>query len=129
VPDDLRRYTAEEATALLPELVVALDRIRAARQVVLKGSDRIRAGARSNGGGEPGHGYWEALAALRREVQGFADRDILLRDPETGLLDFPARIEGRDAFLCWRLGEDRVGHWHGPDTGFSGRRPLPEDAG
>jgi hypothetical protein len=129
VPPDAKRYTAEEATAMLPELVASLGRIRAARQTVLEGSVRIRAGAPSNGGGTPTAGYWEALATLRSEVQAIAERGILLRDPESGLLDFPTRLAGRDVFLCWRLGEERVGHWHGPETGFSGRRPLPEDAG
>ena len=51
-------------------------------------------------------------------------RFIVLRDPESGLLDFPSRREGRLVYLCWRLEEDRVGFWHGPDSGFSGRRPI-----
>jgi hypothetical protein len=50
--------------------------------------------------------------------------EIVLRDAESGLIDFPARVEHRDVFLCWRLGEDRVAYWHGPESGFAGRRPL-----
>jgi hypothetical protein len=57
-------------------------------------------------------------------VEAINGQGVILRDPETGLLDFPTRIDGRDVFLCWRLGEDRVSFWHGPETGFSGRRPL-----
>jgi hypothetical protein len=30
-------------------------------------------------------------------------------------------------YLCWRFGEDRIGHWHELDGGFAGRRPLPAD--
>ena len=119
-----KRYTADEATAMLPELIPALERMREARQLILSRSELIRANAPSNGGGAPGAEYWQALATLRSEVQALAERDILLRDPETGLLDFPARIDGRDVFLCWRLGEDRVAFWHGPETGFSGRTPV-----
>jgi hypothetical protein len=99
-------------------------RIRDARQAVLAGGTVIRAAAPQNGGGEPGTAYWEALVTLRREVVAMNERNIVLRDPETGLLDFPALIEGREAFLCWRLGEDRVAFWHGQETGYSGRRPL-----
>jgi hypothetical protein len=122
--DEPKRYTAEEATALLTELIPALERIRSARQVVLAGGRRIRAGAPFDGAAGPGTEYKEALATLRREVESFAERRILLRDPESGLLDFPGWIDGRDVFLCWRLGEERVAFWHGPETGFSGRRPL-----
>jgi hypothetical protein len=117
-------YSAEEATALLPELIEALGRIQSARQLMLAQGERVRSTARRNGGGEPGAEYWEAVAVLRGEVESLAERDILLRDPEMGLLDFPTRIDGRDAFLCWRLGEDRVRFWHGPETGFTGRRPI-----
>ena len=109
---------------MLPDLIPALERIREARQMVLSRGERIRASARSNGGGEPGAEYWGALATLRREVEAISKQGIVLRDPETGLLDFPAHIEGRTAFLCWRIGEDRVAYWHGPETGFAGRQPL-----
>jgi hypothetical protein len=47
-----------------------------------------------------------------------------VKDPDTGLVDFPARLAGAEAFLCWRLGEDEIDHWHGIDEGFSGRKPL-----
>jgi hypothetical protein len=44
---------------------------------------------------------------------------------ETGLVDFPARIDGRDVLLCWRSDEPRVEWYHEPDAGFAGRRPIP----
>jgi hypothetical protein len=119
-----RLFTPVEATALLPELIAALERIRQARQAILARGERIRAGAPSNGGDDPGEAYRDALAALRQDVEAINGQGVILRDPETGLLDFPTRIDGRDVFLCWRLGEDRVSFWHGPETGFSGRRPL-----
>jgi hypothetical protein len=122
--DPSRRYTAEEATALLPELTLALDRMRSARQIVLAGAERIRAGAPFDGAGGPAAEYWQALATLRREVETFAERGILLRDPQAGLLDFPAEVDGQEAYLCWRVGEERIGYWHGTQAGFSGRRPL-----
>jgi hypothetical protein len=124
VSDDARRYTPEQATALLPELIPGLERIRDARQTVLSRGERIRASAPSNGGGEPGTEYWTALATLRREVEAISKRDILLRDAEAGLLDFPGIVDGREVFLCWHIGEERVSFWHGSEAGFSGRHPL-----
>ena len=43
---------------------------------------------------------------------------------DMGLVDFPAEIDGRPVYLCWRLGEERVEHWHERDAGFAGRQPL-----
>ena len=44
-----------------------------------------------------------------------------------GLVDFRSKLHGRTVYLCWKYGEDRIGHWHELDKGFSGRQPLPAD--
>ena len=122
--EDRRRYSVEEANLLLPELRASLERIRASRQVVLAGGQRVRRSAALNGGGTPGREYWQALGTLRHEVEDLSERDIILRDPETGLLDFPALRDGEEIFLCWLPEEERVGFWHRTTTGFAGRLPL-----
>jgi hypothetical protein len=119
-----REFTVEEANALLPGLRVSLARIREARQIVLSGGERIKRNAPTNGGGREGKEYWEALATLRREVEAINEQGIVLRDPENGLIDFPSTRDGQEVFLCWRLDEPDVGYWHGPESGFAGRRPL-----
>jgi hypothetical protein len=120
-----RTYTVEEADAMLPELRERLERIRSARQTMLRGAELVREKVVEEvGGAHAGSEYWEATAALRTEIERLATEGILLRDPETGLVDFPGEREGERVYLCWRLGEDRVGHWHPLDTGFAGRRPL-----
>ena len=49
----------------------------------------------------------------------------VLRDLDTGLVDFPFRARGgATVFLCWRVGEPAIGFWHGPDEGFAGRQPI-----
>jgi len=45
---------------------------------------------------------------------------------EEGLVDFHGTLEGREIFWCWKLGEDRITHWHELDAGFKGRQPIPE---
>lgn len=62
--------------------------------------------------------YIEELRRLGVELKG-AD----------GLCDFYSIMDGREVFLCWRLGEPSVRYWHELDAGFAGRRPLPELAG
>ena len=50
--------------------------------------------------------------------------DIVLRDADRGLVDFPSIRDGEEVYLCWQAGEPRVAWWHDPDAGFPGRRPL-----
>jgi hypothetical protein len=63
---------------------------------------------------------------MQADVAWLDERSIVLRDIGTGLLDFPALASGRQVWLCWRLGEDGIGFWHGPEEGFAGRRPLAQ---
>jgi hypothetical protein len=61
---------------------------------------------------------------LSRVVAEIGGLGVVVRDPSTGLVDFPAERDGEPVYLCWRLGEDEVAHWHDRDSGFSGRKPL-----
>ena len=61
---------------------------------------------------------------MQADVAWLVERAIELRDIPSGLIDFPAQVGGQAAWLCWRLGEDRVGWWHRTDEGFDGRRPI-----
>ena len=119
-----RIYTVDEANALIDDLRARLERIREARQTILKTAERLSRGASANGGGAEGSASLEAMAVLREGVEALTSQGIVLRDADTGLIDFPTRREGRLVYLCWRLGEDRVTHWHEVDAGFGGRKPL-----
>ena len=55
------------------------------------------------------------------EVQAMG---VLVKDLDTGLVDFPATRDGEDILLCWQLGEDEVAYWHGLEDGYAGRQPL-----
>jgi hypothetical protein len=124
-PEDAERlYTVEEANAALSELRESVVRIREARREVLRSGRKVGARAGVNGGGPEGTAYLEALSILRQEVEDLAEQNIILRDAESGLVDFPSLREGRVVQLCWRLGEDRVDHWHEVDAGFQARKPL-----
>ena len=61
----------------------------------------------------------EELRELGAEPKGLAE----------GLVDFPAMIDGRIVYLCWKLGESKIRHWHEIDAGFSSRQPLAEEVG
>src|ERR1700745_454287 len=49
---------------------------------------------------------------------------VQVKDIDIGLLDFPCRVEGEILLLCWKLGEDKITHWHSPEEGFAGRKPT-----
>ncbi|MEK6275252.1 MAG: DUF2203 domain-containing protein [Actinomycetota bacterium] len=67
----------------------------------------------------------EEVAGIARCVAQIHEAGGLVKDLDEGLIDFPALREGEEVLLCWRLGEDEVGFWHGLEEGFSGRMPLP----
>jgi hypothetical protein len=67
----------------------------------------------------------ERMQELEQEL---ADLGIELKDYFTGLVDFWCRMDGRDVYLCWKLGEPEVAHWHELNAGFAGRRKLTVDA-
>jgi hypothetical protein len=119
-----RVFSVAEANATLADLRERLPRIRDARHRLLESAEQIESNAPANGGGSEGAAYWDSLRSLREDVQYLADENIVLRDPETGLIDFPAEHGGEPAFWCWRLGEGDIAFWHDTQTGFSGRKPL-----
>ena len=61
---------------------------------------------------------------MREFEQELAELGVELKDYFTGLIDFRCRMDGREVYLCWRLGEPAVAHWHELDAGFSGRQKL-----
>jgi len=68
-------------------------------------------------------------ASLRDALDHIHSTGCIVKDLDVGLLDFPARIDNEDVYLCWRLGEDRIRFYHRQDEGFSGRKPIdPRDA-
>jgi hypothetical protein len=116
-------WTLEEANAALPEVRDAVERIRELARRVRAG--RGAAGERTRGNGHAPSGQVEA--ELAAAVEELTRRDIVLRDLESGLVDFPAvSPSGRRYWLCWLPGEAEVGWWHWPEAGFAGRTPLAE---
>lgn len=71
--------------------------------------------------------YFEMLRHLTRSMERVTCSGAQIKDPRVGLIDFPARREGRVVLLCWKLGEPDVGFWHEVEDGYAGRRPLDED--
>jgi len=122
----VRYYTHEEATAALPDVRAKVERIR---ELIAQASQRS-AGASGNGHAPSSNGQGGGDAGdteLRSLVEELQRDGIVLRDPERGLIDFPAQSpSGREYLLCWLAGEEAIEWWHWPDAGFAGRTPLSQ---
>jgi hypothetical protein len=123
-----RHYTVEQANAVRGWVAERVRWIRDARAVLVSLGDRVgdALGALEPdlGGSYPGRDFARPLVELSRAVGELEAVDVVLRDIDRGLIDFPALRDGEEVYLCWLLDEDRIGFWHEPDAGFAGRRPL-----
>ena len=121
-----RRFSVEEANAALSWVSERIERLRNARLALTDEEVReaLSEAAPTNGGGDPGRAVSEAFLEMRSALMDLQEQEIVLRDLDRGLVDFPAEREGRDVFLCWEEGEPEIGYWHDLDSGYGGRQPL-----
>jgi hypothetical protein len=129
-------FTREQAEALLPQVEPLLREIQALRLAAAELAARLATQREKVAGN--GHLPQDDQRQTRDELDGINERiaerveeiqarGILLKDLDTGLIDFPTLRDGREVYLCWKLGEDRVCWWHPIETGFAGRQPLEEE--
>jgi len=121
----VRRFTLEQANRSLPLVkrivadIVATHERATRQQGALekaKGAEQKAAKAELDA----------IVGRLETLVDELSDVGCELKDYETGLIDFVGRHEGRDVYLCWKLGEEQITHWHELDAGFAGRKPVSQ---
>ncbi len=131
-------FTVESANASLPLVrAIVTDLAELSREVVER-RERLALllAGRERGSHDP---YGEELSQIEEELekdsrrlQEYVDELCALgvepKNGPDGLVDFPATLEGRPIYLCWKLGEPEVQHWHELDAGFRGRQPLTAGA-
>jgi Uncharacterized conserved protein (DUF2203) len=125
-----RHYSIEQANAALPAVGAILRRLQDARgRLAASGFDTdLALRAEATGGAWPGRDRAEAALAITLGFEALEEREVLVRDLDRGLVDFPALVDGHEVYLCWCLDEPEIGHWHGLESGFAGRRPLGREA-
>jgi hypothetical protein len=124
-------FTVEQANRTLPLVKrIVEDLVRDHRLW----EDKVREFEVATAGSSPEHP--DAIAELLQiEAQRLAadiehyiaelhDLGVICKGMDTGLVDFRGRIDGRDVFYCWKLGEPSVQYWHEIDAGFVGRQRL-----
>jgi hypothetical protein len=117
----VRYWTEDEARAELPRLRVLIDALRrAAHQAAV---------AQTNGYGQvtaTADTPAESPPDVQTALDELRDKEIVLRDADSGLLDFPAvTAKGVVYLLCWKRDEEDLAWWHFAEEGFAGRKPLP----
>jgi hypothetical protein len=132
-----RTFTPEEANRALAEVRPLTEAIVLHRRELAVAHARraeTLSSIAGNGGGMPPSELAELALAVERESEALAaavraiqELGAQVKVLDTGLIDFPALRGEEEVLLCWQLGEPEVGHWHGLDDGFAGRRPLPLD--
>ena len=134
-----RLFTIEQANAMLPLVrAITADLVTLALDVVER-RQRLASFAKrkATSSGDP---YAEELASMQQAVaddteqlqEYIAELRRLGLEPKgalEGLVDFPAMIDGKLVYLCWKLGEPEVTHWHESDAGFAGRQSLVAGVG
>jgi hypothetical protein len=133
----MKTFTLDEAQSLLPVLESLLKRAmedRRSAQTVestltgLAQSIYFSGGMRVNPAGVVKQRA-EMEAHLKRVRDSIAEIDAIgvqVKDLESGLLDFPCRLDDQVVLLCWRMGEPAIEHWHTIEAGFKGRQPVDE---
>lgn len=133
-----RRFTLAEAQSLIPQVETSLQSAILAKaqyekserdlqefseRIMMMGGitvDRQRAvDARNRRENE--------AAELRNAIEAVQELGCVVKDLDIGLVDFPTTFHGVEVYLCWKLGESKIGWWHGTDEGFRGRKAIDQD--
>ena len=123
----MRLFTVEEANEHLVAIVPLAEALKQSHDRIQQLRPRI-AGVLEKG--DSGSAAASRMVLLfdrfERSLTELQKLGVEVKDPASGLLDFPARYQGRTILLCWRLGEPHVEWWHDLHTGFAGRRPVTD---
>jgi len=133
----MKTFTLDEAQSLLPVVESLLKRAiegkRAAEEVESGLAELVRKIFHSGGMRVDPVSLAGRKAELEKNVklaaESLAEIDAIgvqVKDLETGLLDFPCRVDDQVVLLCWRMGEPAIEHWHTTESGFQGRQPVDE---
>ena len=133
----MKTFTIDEAQSLLPLLEALLKRAIDGKQAAEKIESNLSELARRiylSGGMkvDPAsvikqRGELEAqMKQVRETISEIDEIGVQVKDIDSGLLDFPCRLDDQVVLLCWRMGETSIEHWHTMEAGFNGRQPVDD---
>jgi hypothetical protein len=131
-----RVFTISEVNALIPALSsLVQDQLRAQSDIEQGLAELMRLSGAPPRSLAPSEADSSEVGRLKRDLRGRISRyetgwqrvqkwGGVIKDPQTGLVDFYGRVDGKLVWLCWRYGEDSLGYYHDLKSGYPGRRPL-----
>ena len=134
--NQLKVFTAEEANRLLPKLTDMITALQAhhrkilAKEVEIDALELLYPSQDETPSSEIAKEieiYNESVSRFYALIDEIHEMGCLLKDIETGLLDFYGVYQGKVVYLCWRLGEPEVGFWHEVGRGYAYRQPLIQE--
>ncbi len=125
----MKLFSAEKANALIPVLEPLIEELWTKRRELairlLETDPALRAGRPdTTRDRRRSRAFTELKAEIVRLMNRVEAHGCVVKDIGLGLLDFPSMREGRPVYLCWKVGEPELGHWHGTDESYSDRKPL-----
>ena len=122
-----RYFTLEQANETVEIIRPLMDEVQAIRRKIRESQPEAWTAIEKS----VGNGGNRALSAMIQDfekldalVHRILETDVLIKDINTGLLDFPALRNGREVYLCWQYGEGEIAFWHEVEAGYAGRQPI-----
>jgi len=122
-----RYFTLEEANEALNTVRPLMDEIQAIRSEILIHQPEIWSvmeKSAGNGGNLTLSRMVKTFDRLDVLIHNIQDIGALIKDINTGLLDFPALKNDHEVYLCWKYGEADIAFWHEIEDGFAGRQSI-----
>ena len=122
-------FTLQEANEALVSIRPWMDEIQNIRSEILKHQPEIWSvmeKSAGNGGNPTLSRMVKTFDRLDALIHSIQDLGAIIKDINTGLLDFPALKDGREVYLCWQYGEGDIAFWHEIEDGFAGRQSIDD---
>jgi len=122
-----RYFTLPEANEALNSIRPWMDEVQIIRGEILANQPEIWSvmeKSAGNGGNPTLSRMVKTFDRLDALIHSIQDLGALIKDVNTGLLDFPALKDGREVYLCWKHGENDIQFWHEIEGGFAGRQSI-----
>ncbi len=122
-----RYFTVQEANETLNIIRPLVEEIQRIRRKIMKDQPDVWpvvVKSTGNGGNRALSKMVQDFEKLDGLVHRIQELNVLIKDVNLGLLDFPALKEGREVYLCWQYGEGKIAFWHEVEAGFAGRQPI-----
>lgn len=125
----LKYFTVEEAESLIPKVTEILKAALDTKTLIEGKVDNWRKVHKKIDAAEEAiiRGQVDYLASnLETQLGQITEMGCIPKDLDLGLVDFPARLNNKEGFLCWKMGENKILYWHGLTDGYKGRKKLDE---